>query len=151
MWGGSSAPIAPQSAQQRHFAFPSALVGCVRLKFRDFKLPGACFLSWSPENNAAVSGGERVFTHYMRVKSAHLGVVLVLIGLFPPVGAPSLCSIFQCPPVLVVFTAVHLTSSLLFPHRWCFGGCARSGLRLILGEVPPQSHVQRFSVFLLLR
>lgn len=74
------------------------------------------FLSWSPENNAAVNGGERVFTHYMRVKSAHLGVVLVLIGLF---AAPSACSIFQCPPVLAVFTAVHLTSNLGFPHRWC--------------------------------
>lgn len=96
-----------------------ALVGCVRFKFRDFKLPAACFLSWSPENNAAVNGGERVFTHYMRVKSAHLGVVLVLIGLFPPVAAPSVCSIFQCPPVLAVFTAVHLTSNLGFPHRWC--------------------------------
>lgn len=96
-----------------------ALVGCVRFKFRDFKLPAACFLSWSPENNAAVNGGERVFTHYMRVKSAHLGVVLVLIGLFPPVAAPSVCSIFQCPPVLAVLTVVHLTSNLGFPHRWC--------------------------------
>lgn len=48
------------------------------------------FLSWSPENNAAVNGGERVFTHYMRVKSAHLGVVLVLIGLFPPCRAVSM-------------------------------------------------------------
>lgn len=93
-----------------------ALVGCVRFKFRDFKLPAAFFLSWSPENNAAVNGGECVFTHYMRVKSAHLGVVLVLIGLF---AAPSACSIFQCPPVLAVFTAVHLTSNLGFPHRWC--------------------------------
>lgn len=61
-----------------------ALVGCVY----DLKLPGGCFLPWSPENNTTLSGDESVFAHYMRVKSARPGVVLVLLRWFPPVAAP---------------------------------------------------------------